>query len=100
MDIKEQVAVKILDYAIEIDELKAELTLADSEIVADQVIPLVRADCQREIGQELYDMVVESGEHTDLTLEGEKRKLCFISNKLRPIINALQSGTFKEAGIE
>ena len=47
MDIKEQVAVKILDYAIEIDELKAELTLADSEIVADQVIPLVRADVLR-----------------------------------------------------
>ena len=44
------------------------------------------------VGETLYAMIVESGDHTDLTLEGEKRKLCFISNRLRPIINSLQQG--------
>lgn len=60
------------------------------------VAKLAYRETLKMVGELLYDMVVESSNYTDLSLGGEKRKLCFISNTLRPIINALQVGVMPD----
>ena len=70
--------------------------------IADQILALPQPkieEAKREererIGEVLYQIIVKSSEETDLTLEGEKRKLVFICNKLRPLINELKCQALK-----
>ena len=53
------------------------------EPLADQIIPIVRADCQREIGEIFYRRCLKDGTYFKLYLDHDD-------------FMALKSGTFKE----
>ncbi len=81
---------QIIALIPDVTNLEIEKQMLEEEL-SDKVEQAEREERER-IGGTLYKMTVDSGAETDLTLEGEKRKLVFICNKLRPIINTLQAG--------